>query len=109
EQIVLKVAPAGLAPVRNRDVLRQARVLRALARAPRVRVPRVLFEDAGEPPEIPPFFAMRYVEGDSFEPHMDEDGGRLPYPDVVDARARGAARMLGALHTALPEMIGLDD
>jgi DNA-binding response OmpR family regulator len=31
DKVVVKVAPAGLEPVRNRDVLRQARVLRALA------------------------------------------------------------------------------
>src|SRR5947209_4144626 len=56
--VVLKLAPPGLAPVRNRDVLRQARLLRALEGADGVRVPTVLFDDAGDPPDEPPFFAM---------------------------------------------------
>src|SRR5579859_4213202 len=47
DKIVLKVAPPGLKPVRNRDVLRQARLLRALETSPGVLVPRVLFEDPG--------------------------------------------------------------
>src|SRR5262245_41750361 len=49
ERIVLKVAPPGLEPVRNRDVNRQARLMRALDGAPGVRVPLVFFEDDGEP------------------------------------------------------------
>ena len=49
ERVVLKVAPPGLEPVRNRDVARQARLMRALAGAPGVRVPTVYFEDDGAP------------------------------------------------------------
>ncbi|HEY6319262.1 MAG TPA: phosphotransferase [Acidimicrobiia bacterium] len=45
-RVVVKVAPAGLPPVRNRDVLRQACLLRAL-HPTRVPVPEVLWEDAG--------------------------------------------------------------
>jgi hypothetical protein len=40
-RIVVKVAPPGLEPVRNRDVLRQARVLELLGRVPDVAVPEV--------------------------------------------------------------------
>jgi len=36
--IVVKMAPPGLTPVRNRDVLRQARILRALGAAEGVPV-----------------------------------------------------------------------
>src|SRR5436190_18733466 len=39
ERVVLKVAPPGLEPVRNRDVARQARLMRALAGPPGLRLP----------------------------------------------------------------------
>ena len=51
-RVVVKVAPPGLEPVRNRDVLRQARVMAALHRAPGVLVPEVLVTDAGSPPVL---------------------------------------------------------
>ena len=68
ERIVLKVAPPGLEPVRNRDVARQARLMRALDGAPGVRVPSILFEDDGDPPEVSPFHAMNLLTGDCLEP-----------------------------------------
>src|SRR5947209_8541498 len=49
--IVLKVAPPGLEPRRNRDVLRQARCMAALGQVPGVAVPPILFTDPGRPPE----------------------------------------------------------
>jgi aminoglycoside phosphotransferase (APT) family kinase protein len=107
-RIVVKVAPAGLAPVRNRDVLRQARLLRALEDARGVRVPRVLFEEAGAPPEIPPFFAMSFAEGVCFEPTLDQ-ADELPTPAEIDARARECARMMAALHAVRPDEVGLGD
>ena len=70
---VVKVAPAGIPPVLNRDVLRQARLLRALAGTP-VPVPEVLWEDAGDPPEVPPLFVMSFVAGASLEPLFDFAG-----------------------------------
>src|ERR1700728_2031662 len=54
EKVVVKVAPAGLEPTRNRDVLRQARVLEAL-RDTEVPVPRVLGQHPGEGLDFPPF------------------------------------------------------
>ena len=51
----------------NRDVLRQARLLRALHPTD-VPVPEVLWEDAGDPPQVPPLFVMSFVAGVSFEP-----------------------------------------
>src|SRR5690349_23258547 len=68
DPLVLKVAPPGLAPVRNRDVIRQARLLRALHGRDRVLVPQVFFEDAGDPP----FFAMGFVAGECVEPILDQ-------------------------------------
>ena len=89
ERVVLKVAPPGLEPVRNRDVARQARLMRALAGAPGVRVPTVYFEDDGAPPEVSPFHAMNIVPGECLEPIL-----AAPPADVlplVPDRAFGAA------------------
>src|SRR6516164_4471759 len=61
--VVLKVAPPGLAPVRNRDVLRQARLQRALQGGQRTLAPDVLFTDPGKPVDVPPFMAMNLVAG----------------------------------------------
>ena len=47
--VVIKVAPPGVEPIAHRDVLRQARIIKALA-ATRVPVPEVLWEDPGNPP-----------------------------------------------------------
>lgn len=63
ERVVLKVAPPGLAPVRNRDVLRQARLMAALARQPGVRVPKVLFCDAGAPRRSSPSWPWNWCRG----------------------------------------------
>ena len=105
-RIVLKVAPAGVAPTKNRDVLRQARVIRALAGVSGVDVPEILFESHGDPPDVPPFFAKGYVEGDSIEPLVDrtEDVSGETLAD----RALAAARMLAALHAVDLRTIGLD-
>jgi aminoglycoside phosphotransferase (APT) family kinase protein len=103
-RVVVKVAPPGLPPVRNRDVLRQARLLRALAAAPGVRVPEVLLEDDGSPP----FFVMSYVEGESYEPKTDL-AASPPAPETVDRRARAAAQMLARLQSLVPAEVGLGE
>src|SRR4051812_10156271 len=77
-RVVVKVAPPGLEPVRNRDVLRQARVLRALAPVADVAVPGVWGADAGTPPEVPPLFVMDFVEGESYEPRHSDVSERAP-------------------------------
>jgi aminoglycoside phosphotransferase (APT) family kinase protein len=105
-RVVVKVAPAGLAPVRNRDVLRQARLLRRL-RATDVPVPEVLWEDPGAPPDEPPLFVMTFVEGASFEPLFDQDG--TDDVGVVGRRLHAAARVLAALHSLDPETLALGD
>jgi aminoglycoside phosphotransferase (APT) family kinase protein len=105
ERIVLKVAPPGLEPVRNRDVARQARLMKALDGAPGVRVPKVYFEDDGAPPEVSPFHAMNIVPGECLEPIL-----QTPPDDVlplVPDRAFAAAAMLAALHRVDPDQIGL--
>ena len=98
-KVVIKVAPPGLEPVRNRDVLRQAKVLKGLADAPGVMVPAVLGTDGGAPPEIPPLMVMSFAAGESYEPVLR--GGNPGVSDAeVQARAFAAAQMLAALQRA---------
>lgn len=104
--IVLKVAPPDLAPVRNRDVLRQARVLKHLSGLPGFPVPGVLFEDAGDPPGVPPLFAMELRPGHSYEPLLDV-ADNPPAPEVAAERMRAAARALARLQHRTPETLGL--
>jgi aminoglycoside phosphotransferase (APT) family kinase protein len=96
EVLVLKVAPPGLPPVRNRDVLRQGRVLRALHVAG-VVVPRVHFDDDGAPPDVPPFIAMGFVPGTSLEPVLAAHRDPTTF-DEIRARALDAAAVLAAIH-----------
>ncbi len=100
--VVIKVAPPGVEPVAHRDVLRQARIIKALAGS-RVPVPEVLWQDPGDPPHRPPLFVMSRVAGDSTEPLFD---GCEPTPDVVE-RYRNACRTMAALHCVSPADLGL--
>jgi aminoglycoside phosphotransferase (APT) family kinase protein len=102
--VVVKVAPPGVQPIAHRDVLRQARVIRALATTP-VPVPEVLFDDPGDPPDVPPLFVMAHVDGSTSEPLFDgADGG----PEAVVAeRFRNAAAIMARLHRVEPGAVGL--
>jgi aminoglycoside phosphotransferase (APT) family kinase protein len=106
--IVVKVAPPGLMPVKNRDVLRQARIMKALGALGSVPVPEILYEDAGEPPEVPPLFVMRFVDGQSWEPITDPID-EVPPPAEIRARELDVARTLGLLHSIPPEELGLGE
>jgi aminoglycoside phosphotransferase (APT) family kinase protein len=106
--VVLKVAPPGLAPVRNRDVLRQARLLRALQGKGRPLAPDALFSDPGAPPEVSPFMAMNLVPGECVEPVLSADAERPAGPQVR-ARFLDAVRVLAALHAVDPGAAGLAD
>lgn len=107
-RVVLKVAPPGLPPVRNRDVLRQARCMAALSGRPGVGVPSLLFTDPGDPDDVPPFAASALVPGECAEPLLE--AAREPMPrGVVRGRAASAARMLAGLHRLRPADIGLAD
>jgi aminoglycoside phosphotransferase (APT) family kinase protein len=106
EKVVVKVAPAGLEPTRNRDVLRQARLLEAL-RDTEVPVPRVLGQHPGGGLEVPPFFIMSFESGDCVEPNF-LPAGSIP-AEEVRGRALHAAKILGALHRTDPEEVGLSD
>jgi aminoglycoside phosphotransferase (APT) family kinase protein len=108
ERIVLKVAPPGLPPVRNRDVLRQGRCIDALSRVPGVAVPPVIFTDAGEPPEVPPFFVTPFLPGECVEPLLVAP--RTPVPkDVARARAFAAVDLLVAMRRGSIGTLGLGD
>jgi aminoglycoside phosphotransferase (APT) family kinase protein len=106
--VVLKVAPPGLAPLRNRDVLRQARLQQAVQRAGRPLAPDVLFSDPGDPPQVPPFMAMNLVPGDCVEPVL-ADASQRPGPDQVRARFFDAVQVLAQLHEINPSAVGLGD
>ncbi len=100
--VVIKVAPPGVEPVAHRDVLRQARIMKALA-ATRVPVPDVVWEDSGDPPDTPPLFVMSCVEGDCVEPLFD---GCPPAAELAD-RYRNACRAMAALHSLSSPDLGL--
>ena len=104
--VVVKVAPPGVQPTLHRDVLRQARVIRALAAHPfpsRKFSPRM--------PVIPPrfrrCFVMSFLPGGSLEPLFDPDGGSESN-DVVSQRFRNAAVTMAQLHRIPPRSLGLE-
>lgn len=101
-RVVIKVAPPGVEPVAHRDVLRQARVIKALAGSG-VPVPRVLCEDPGDPPGTPPLYVMTHAEGDCVEPLFDGSGGF----EGLAERYRNACRAMAALHRLAPSDLGL--
>jgi aminoglycoside phosphotransferase (APT) family kinase protein len=103
--VVVKVAPPGIAPTLNRDVLRQARIIRALGPTA-VPVPEVWWEDPGNPPDVPPLFVMTFLDGASVEPLFDLDTADED-PAAVAERLRDAARVLAALHRVDPAAAGL--
>ncbi len=96
--VVIKVAPPGVEPVGHRDVLRQARIMKALGAGP-VPVPTVLWEDPGDPP----LFVMSHVGGDCVEPLFDG----CPPSDVLPERYRSACRVMADLHSLSPVELGL--
>src|SRR5215469_4346504 len=106
--VVLKVAPPGLPPLRNRDVLRQARLQRAVQGARRPLAPDVLFSDAGDPPDVPPFMAMNLIAGECVEPTLCDPAER-PAPAQVRARYFDAVEVLAQLHGIVPAEAGLGD
>jgi aminoglycoside phosphotransferase (APT) family kinase protein len=104
QRVVIKVAPPGVPPIAHRDVLRQARIIKALGPTS-VPVPEILYEDPGDPPDAPPLFMMSFLDGISYEPLFDDsDCGA---EDVVGERFRNAAVTLAQLHSLDPGVIGL--
>ncbi|WP_179963587.1 phosphotransferase family protein [Mycobacterium marseillense] len=104
-RLVVKVAPPGLEPVRNRDVMRQARLLQALGREGRVPVPGVVLISPGDPPALPPAVVTRFVEGEAVEPGLEFI---RPATEIVRSRSLAAARLLAVLHSLDATDLGLD-
>ncbi|RNF78652.1 phosphotransferase family protein [Streptomyces botrytidirepellens] len=96
---VIKAVPPGQRPVGRNDVLRQARVLGALAGST-VPVPGVVAVDETEPA----WFAMDFAPGEAVEPVLDEH--EVP---AATARARmlEIAAVLRRLHTTDVDTPGL--
>lgn len=91
---VVKAVPPGQKPLGRNDILRQARVLRALAGSP-VPVPGVVAVDE----EPPAWFAMEFAEGEAVEPVLDD---HALTPELARARMVEAARLLRRLHDSGP-------
>lgn len=100
DRVVLKVAPPGRRPVGRHDVLRQARMLARLHGREGVAVPAIHFASDDEPHLI----GMGFAPGEAFDPVLEIDAEPRP-ADVVEARARRAARMLGHLHRVPPDEV----
>jgi aminoglycoside phosphotransferase (APT) family kinase protein len=107
QRVVVKMAPPGMLPTRHRDVLRQARIIRALGPTT-VPVPAVWWEDRGEPPAVPPLFVMSFLDGTSMEPLFDVEAYGHDEA-VVSERLRNAARAMAALHRIDVSALDLDD
>src|SRR6202012_103269 len=101
----VKGAPPRGRPTAHRAVLRQARVIRALA-ATSVPVPEVLFDDPGDPPDVPPLFVMSHVDGSTSEPLFD--GADAGPEAIVAERFRNAAAVMARLHRSEPGAVGLE-
>jgi aminoglycoside phosphotransferase (APT) family kinase protein len=95
---VLRRPPAGAALATAHDVLREARILRAVAAG--VPVPRVLATDAE------PMVLMEYVDGITCRDSTA--AAALPAP-VRQRAGRSLAETLAALHRLDPDEIGLGD
>jgi streptomycin 6-kinase len=96
---VVKAVPAQARPVGRNDVLRQARVLRALAGSG-VPVPAVVVSSA----EHPAWFAMTMAPGEGVEPVLD--GGDLPAALVGD-RMHALVGIMRRLHGLAADRLGL--
>lgn len=97
---VVKAVPEGQRPIGRHDMMRQARILRALADTP-VPVPAVAVVDE----TAPAWFAMELVPGDSLEPVLDDP----PVPPKRAARRmRAAAGLLKTLHAVPVDSIPTD-
>ncbi|MEV4318061.1 phosphotransferase family protein [Actinocrispum sp. NPDC049592] len=93
-QYVVKAVPPGQKPVGRNDILRQARILRALAGS-RVPVPGVIAVDE----QAPAWFAMEFAEGEAIEPVLD---AHTLAPELAGSRMLEAARVLRNLHEVAP-------
>lgn len=90
EEFVVKSVPPGQKAIGRHDMLRQARIMSALADTD-VPVPGI----RATAEESPAWFAMDLVRGESLEPVLDDPAVE---PELAAARMRRAAEILPALH-----------
>jgi aminoglycoside phosphotransferase (APT) family kinase protein len=90
DSYVVKAVPPDQKPLGRNDMLRQARILRALA-GTSVPVPGVVAVDE----EPPAWFAMDFVAGEAVEPVLDE---HTLEPELARTRMLEVARVLRQLH-----------
>lgn len=88
--MVVKAVPPGQRSIGRHDMLRQARILQALA-GTEVPVPAVVAVDEDEPA----WYAMDLVAGESVEPVLDEPSVE---PGLAATRMQRAAEVLPVLH-----------
>ena len=98
--LVVKSVPDGQKAIGRHDMLRQARMIAALAPTG-MPVPAVVATDETEPA----WFAMELVAGDSLEPVLDEP--EVP-PSLAAARMLRAAEVLPTLHDVPLDKVPVD-
>lgn len=103
-EVVVKSTPPGRRAVGRHDVLRQARIMRALADVPGVPVPEVCFADDADPP----LFAASLAPGVAVDPVIDQDATPVA-ADEVAARWDAAIGVVAALHDAGVDALRLGD
>jgi aminoglycoside phosphotransferase (APT) family kinase protein len=91
---VVKAVPPGQRPIGRHDMLRQARILQALAGTD-VPVPVVRATEEPADGEGQAWFAMDLVPGESLEPVLDDPEVE---PSLAASRMRRAAEVLPRLH-----------
>ncbi|HEY3015442.1 MAG TPA: phosphotransferase family protein [Nocardioides sp.] len=98
--LVVKSVPENQRSIGRHDMLRQARMIEALAPTD-VPVPAVVaIDDAA-----PAWFAMRLVHGESLEPVLDDPAVA---PALAAARMRRAAQILPVLHDVPLDNVPVD-
>ena len=98
--LVVKSVPENQKAIGRHDMLRQARIIAALAPTS-VPVPAVVATDDTEPA----WFAMQLVEGESLEPVLDDPAVE---PALAAARMIRAAEILPALHDVPLDKVPVD-
>lgn len=98
--LVVKSVPESQKAVGRHDMLRQARIISALAPTD-VPVPAVVVTDDTEPA----WFAMQLVGGESLEPVLDEPAVE---PSLAAQRMLRAAEILPALHDVPLDKVPVD-
>ena len=98
--LVVKSVPENQKAIGRHDMLRQARIIAALAPTS-VPVPAVVATDDSEPA----WFAMQLVEGESLEPVLDDPAVE---PSLAASRMLRAAEILPALHDVPLDKVPVD-